>query len=102
MLEYTEKLSLAPATMAREDAERLRAHGLSDEEVLGVILVAGFFQLATRIADATGIELDRELRRGPEGSERPSSRLRIQLPLIVFPPCTGSFALGGVSRCPSC
>ncbi len=50
--------------MMEEDVETLRSQGLADEEVLGVILVAGFFQLATRIAGATGIELDRELTRG--------------------------------------
>ncbi len=55
--------------MMEGDVEALRSHGLDDEEVLGVILVAGFFQLATRIADATGIELDRELTRGTEEYE---------------------------------
>ena len=66
ILEYAEKLSKTPSAMMEGDVEALRSHGLDDEEILGVILVAGFFQLATRIADATGIELDRQLTRGTE------------------------------------
>ncbi len=42
----------------------LRSHGLSDEEILALVLLAGFFQLATRVADALGVELDAELTRG--------------------------------------
>ena len=36
----------------------LRNHGLADEQILAVVLVASFFNVATRIADALGIELD--------------------------------------------
>lgn len=42
----------------------LRAAGLTDEQILAVVLVAGFFNLATRIADALGVELDPQLTRG--------------------------------------
>lgn len=56
--------------MMEGDVELLRSQGLGDDEILGVILVAGFFQLATRIADATGIVLDRQLTRGTEEYNR--------------------------------
>ncbi len=36
----------------------LRNHNLTDEQILAVVLVASFFNVATRIADALGIELD--------------------------------------------
>ena len=36
----------------------LRNHGLADEQILAVVLVASFFNVATRIADALGVELD--------------------------------------------
>jgi hypothetical protein len=56
--------------MREPDVGELRRHGLSDEQVLAVVLVAGFFSLATRIADALGIELDPELTRGTPEYER--------------------------------
>ena len=40
------------------DVAGLRNHGLADEQILAVVLVASFFNVATRIADALGIELD--------------------------------------------
>jgi hypothetical protein len=42
----------------------LREEGLGDEEVLAVVMLAGFFQLATSIADALGVELDAQLAGG--------------------------------------
>ena len=46
--------------MTEADVATLRGHGLSDEQILAVMMVAGFFNLATRIADGLGIVLDRE------------------------------------------
>ncbi len=66
ILAYTEKLSVRPSEMTAEDLATLRAEGLNDEAILAIVLVAGFFQLATRIADALGVELDPELTRGTE------------------------------------
>ncbi len=40
------------------DVAGLRNHGLADEQILAVVLVASFFNVATRIADALGVELD--------------------------------------------
>ncbi len=42
----------------------MREEGLGDEEVLAVVMLAGFFQLATSIADALGVELDAQLAGG--------------------------------------
>ncbi len=64
MLVYCDKLTREPASLGLQDIQHLRQEGLSDDEVLGVVMLAGFFQLATRIADALGVELDRELTRG--------------------------------------
>ena len=60
MLAYSEKLTLTPAEMTDADVAALRGHGLSDEQILAVIMVAGFFNFATRIAGGLGVELDRE------------------------------------------
>ncbi len=48
----------------------LRTHGLSDEQILAVVLVAAFFNVATRLADALGIELDPQFTRGTPEHER--------------------------------
>lgn len=64
MLHYTEKLTKRPSELAAADVEELRRHGLGDEEVLALVMLAGFFHLATRVADALGVELDPELTRG--------------------------------------
>ncbi len=58
MLAYSEKLTLTPSEMSEADITALREHGLGDEQILAVVLVAGFFNLATRIADALGVVLD--------------------------------------------
>ena len=60
MLAYSEKLTLTPSEMTETDVNALRTEGLTDEEILAVVWVAGFFALATRIADALGVELDRQ------------------------------------------
>ena len=64
MLTYSEKLTLTPGKMERADTETLRTHGLSDEQILAVVLLAGFFNLASRLADALGVELDPQFTQG--------------------------------------
>ena len=44
--------------MKEVDVAGLRNHGLAEEQILAVVLVASFFNVATRIADALGVELD--------------------------------------------
>ncbi len=46
------------------DVAGLRNHNLTDEQILAVVLVASFFNVATRIADALGIELDPQFTSG--------------------------------------
>ena len=54
------RLTRDPASMSSEHIETLRTVA-SDEEILALVLLIGFFNLATRIADGLGIELDPEL-----------------------------------------
>jgi alkylhydroperoxidase family enzyme len=57
-------MTLSPSGLSETDIDGLREEGLGDEEVLAVVMLAGFFQLATSIADALGVELDAQLARG--------------------------------------
>ena len=60
--------------MTEQDLEVLRGHGLDDKDILGVVMVASFFNVATRVADALGVELDAELTRGTPEYERVFAR----------------------------
>lgn len=56
ILDYAVKLTQTPSTMTRENMDGLRSHGLSDKDILDVILVTCVFNYNDRMADATGIK----------------------------------------------
>ena len=58
MLDYVEKLTLAPASVERSDVEALIAAGFTDADVLGICETAAYYAYANRIADGLGIELE--------------------------------------------
>lgn len=58
MLAYAEKLTLAPATVTREDVDALREAGFSDEDVLHICEVTAYYAYVNRIADGLGVELE--------------------------------------------
>lgn len=70
MLGFSEKLTRGPWEMNEGDVQGLRRHGLTDEQILAVVMVAAFFNVATRVADALGVELDPEFTRGTPEYER--------------------------------
>ena len=55
MLGYAEKLTLAPATVQREDLDDLRAHGFDDRGILQINLIASWFNYINRVADGLGV-----------------------------------------------
>ena len=57
-MEFAEKLTLHAHAIRNEDIEVLRGHGLSDEEILNVILAASARNFWSRVTDATGTEAD--------------------------------------------
>lgn len=50
VMAVVEKLTLAPNTVADEDIESLRAHGLDDEDVYDVGSITAFFSMSNRLA----------------------------------------------------
>ncbi|MGH3036693.1 MAG: hypothetical protein ACRDMU_05875 [Gaiellaceae bacterium] len=50
------KLTLEPASVSGEDAERLRAHGWSDVAIHDAIQVVSYFNYVNRVAEAVGID----------------------------------------------
>ena len=64
ILTFCERMTRSPRELSEADIAGLRKEGLRDEEVLAVVMLAAFFQLATSLADALGVELDPQLTRG--------------------------------------
>jgi len=60
MLEYGEKITLAPWTVTEKDVENLRTHGFSDVQILEIASVASYRNYIARVANALGVELHDE------------------------------------------
>lgn len=58
MLTLSEKITADASQIKAKDLENLRQVGLSEEEILDVVLIASFFNYMDRLADALGVELD--------------------------------------------
>ena len=57
MLDYATKLTQDPAAMAEIDIIKLRELGLSDEQILSVVLITCEYNFMTRLADGLGVEV---------------------------------------------
>jgi uncharacterized peroxidase-related enzyme len=66
LLSYVEKLTLTPAACRRQDVERLREAGASDEEIHATVQVAAYFNYINRVADALGVDLEPWMDESPE------------------------------------
>ena len=52
MLGYLEQVTLRPAEVRPEDAEAVRAAGVSDQAIVDALLVCAYFNLIDRLADS--------------------------------------------------
>jgi uncharacterized protein YciW len=57
MLEYAEKLTIAPSTIVEDDIEQLRKSGWSDRDILDIAHVCAYFNFRVRIVDGLGLKL---------------------------------------------
>jgi alkylhydroperoxidase family enzyme len=55
MLDYVAALTREPASIQREDIDRLRAHGFDDTAILQINLIASWFNYINRVADGLGV-----------------------------------------------
>ena len=60
MLDFATKLTREPAAMEESDVIALRDHGLTDEQILSVVLITCTFNFMTRLADGLGVEVPAE------------------------------------------
>ena len=58
MLDYAVRLTREPWSMKKKHVEDLRSLGLSDEQVLSVVLISCHYNFLTRLADGLGVELE--------------------------------------------
>ncbi|MDQ3633113.1 MAG: peroxidase-related enzyme [Acidobacteriota bacterium] len=58
MLEYAAKLTLEPWNMKENDVAELRRKGFSDEAILDIVQITGYFAFVNRLADGLGVELE--------------------------------------------
>jgi uncharacterized protein YciW len=71
MLEFTEKLTLAPSQMRETDAQRLREVGWTDRDILDIVHVCAYFNFRVRVVDGLGLEVaDWQIERARAGAER--------------------------------
>jgi alkylhydroperoxidase family enzyme len=54
MLGYLEAVTLRPGEVRAEDADAVRAAGVSDQAMVDALLVAAYFNLIDRLADSFG------------------------------------------------
>jgi len=64
ILEYAEKLTLHPDQMNESDVVILRNNGLTDEEILSVVLIINYFNFVNRVANGLGVDFSEEEMQG--------------------------------------
>ena len=67
MLDFASKLTRNPSSMEEADVKTLRGLGLSDDQILSVVLITCVFNFMTRLADGLGVELDAQRQQVIEG-----------------------------------
>ena len=60
IVEYVEKLTKAPSAMTEDDIESLRSAGLSDRQILSVVMITAMFAFMNRLADGLGVQIEDE------------------------------------------
>jgi uncharacterized peroxidase-related enzyme len=56
IVRHAEKLTTAPGAMTETDLGELRAEGLSDQDILDLTLIVGYFNFVNRIALGLGVD----------------------------------------------
>ena len=60
IVRHAEKLTMAPGAMTESDLGELRAEGLSDDDILDLTLIVGYFNFVNRIAMGLGVSFSED------------------------------------------
>jgi alkylhydroperoxidase family enzyme len=63
VLDFAWKLTLEQSECTDRDVKELRQAGWTDEAIVDIVGIVGFFNYITRVADALGVELNPEYAR---------------------------------------
>jgi alkylhydroperoxidase family enzyme len=58
LIEYADRLTLAPEAIVAGDVERLRDAGFDDRAIHDACAIVAYFAFVNRIADGLGVELE--------------------------------------------
>jgi uncharacterized peroxidase-related enzyme len=64
LVDYALKLTLEPSEVKREDMDAMREAGISDSEILDLVLLTAYMSYVNRVAQGLGIEYDEQEARG--------------------------------------
>lgn len=88
MLEYAEKLTVAPAMMEQKDIQALRDTGWDDKDILDIALAAAYFNFRVRIVDGLGLEVsDQAAERAVDARERAAATAKeqgVEMPMDLW------------------
>ena len=74
MCKFAELLTRTPSAVRPQDLNTLRAHGLTDRDILDVVEVVSYFNYINRVADALGVDPEPEMREAFELWQRKSDK----------------------------
>jgi len=64
LVDYALKLTAAPSQVKKEDVDMLRRVGISDSEILDLVLLTSYMNYVNRVAQGLGIQHDEQEARG--------------------------------------
>ena len=71
MLEWVEKLTIAPASMIEADIQSLRDVDWTDRDILDIAHACAYFNFRVRVVDGLGLELGEwQISRAQAGADR--------------------------------
>ncbi len=62
LCKFAELVTRSPSAVRPQDLDALRAHGLTDRDILDGVEVISYFNYINRVADALGIDPEPEMR----------------------------------------
>jgi len=66
LCQFAEMVTRSPQALMARHLDALRAHGLSDRDILDAVEVIAYFNYINRVADALGIDPEAEMRKAHE------------------------------------
>ena len=58
IVQYSLKITKTPSKMTKVDVDTLKKVGITDEAILNIVMVNGYFAFVNRMADGLGVELE--------------------------------------------